>query len=156
MDGLSLPFTRQVNQSFGSEPAQVPFYAFFAVDREGRFLDHRAYHRAGRRAGRAAAIEGSAAAASPPPLRSSRHIKPKHIQLAVAVAQLLHLTMEALLARVVLPPGADFVEVRALAGKSRHFPGRAVRDINPARITSVADELLVRGIPLHRLAMVVG
>ena len=36
---LSLPFTRQVNQSFGSEPAQVPFYAlfaFFAVDRKCR------------------------------------------------------------------------------------------------------------------------
>ena len=36
----SLPFTRQVNQSFGSEPSQVPFYAlfvFFAVDRQCRF-----------------------------------------------------------------------------------------------------------------------
>ena len=31
----SLPFTRQVKQSFGSEPSPVPFYAvfvFFAVD----------------------------------------------------------------------------------------------------------------------------
>jgi hypothetical protein len=27
-----LPFTRQVNQFFGSESSQVPFYAFFAVD----------------------------------------------------------------------------------------------------------------------------
>jgi len=40
MDWLSLPFTRHVNQSFGSEPSQVPFYAlfaFFAVDRKRRF-----------------------------------------------------------------------------------------------------------------------
>jgi len=40
MDCLSLPFTRQVSQTFGSEPAQVPFYAlfaFFAVDRKCRF-----------------------------------------------------------------------------------------------------------------------
>ena len=40
MDCLSLPFTRQVSQAFGSEPAQVPFYAlfaFFAVDRKCRF-----------------------------------------------------------------------------------------------------------------------
>jgi hypothetical protein len=39
MDCISLPFTRQVNQSFGSEPSQVPFYAFFAffaVDRKRR------------------------------------------------------------------------------------------------------------------------
>ena len=40
MDCLSLPFTRQVNQAFGSESSQVPFYvlsAFFAVDRKCRF-----------------------------------------------------------------------------------------------------------------------
>src|ERR1035437_90898 len=40
MDCRSLPFTRQVNQSFGSESLQVPFYAlfaFFAVDRKCRF-----------------------------------------------------------------------------------------------------------------------
>ena len=40
MDCLILPFTRQVNQSFGWEPSPVPFYAFFvffAVDRNCRF-----------------------------------------------------------------------------------------------------------------------
>ena len=40
MDCLSLPFTRQENQSFGSESSQVLFYAlfaFFAVDHKCRF-----------------------------------------------------------------------------------------------------------------------
>jgi hypothetical protein len=44
MGCISFPFTRQVNQTFGSESSQVPFYtvyAFFAVDRKCRFSVHR-------------------------------------------------------------------------------------------------------------------
>ena len=41
----SLPFTRQVKQSFGSEPSPVPFYAvfvFFAVDPKfGSCVNHK-------------------------------------------------------------------------------------------------------------------
>ena len=31
MDGISLPFTRQVNQFFGSETSPVPFFAILFV-----------------------------------------------------------------------------------------------------------------------------
>jgi hypothetical protein len=44
MDCTSLPFTRQVNRSFGSESSQVPFYALFVlfvVDCKCRFWVHR-------------------------------------------------------------------------------------------------------------------
>ena len=40
MDGIRLPFTRRVNQFFGSESSQAPFFAifaFFAVDPKCHF-----------------------------------------------------------------------------------------------------------------------
>jgi len=37
MDGIRLPFTRRVNQFFGSESSQAHFFAFFAIDSKYRF-----------------------------------------------------------------------------------------------------------------------